>query len=116
MKTVTIISVMLFLAVTCHADWYVLRDKQTGNPLGGVELRQDAVPAWEKGFIVEKNEAFRGKAPFEMKYEAGELRLATKAELDTYRASLKQQSDTNTKKELLRILGVTEAKWNTMKQ
>ena len=118
MKNIIVVSMLLFFVGTgiCHADWYVLRNKQTGEPMGGAELRQDAVSAWEKGFIVEKNEAFRGKQPYEMKYDGGKLRLATKAELDTYRDSLKQQADSANKQELLRILGVTEAKWNTMKQ
>ncbi len=109
MKTILLSLLIVGFCLTANADYYVFFDKETGECLGVSSISQDTVIEKAKQYILKQgDETYRGKQGYEIKFENGKLRHATKAEKDTYKAEKKAEQDTKRKADALELIGLTE--------
>ncbi len=111
MKQIFLIFTICVISVTVNADTYCLFDKATDKPLGTVSIADENLLDWEKNYTIRKPknpEEFRGKHHWEIKYDGGKIRHATKAEKDAYKAEKKIENDAISKASVLENLGLTE--------
>ena len=84
-----IIMAILGICSFAWADIYVVIDEQTNEVRGTADVRPDYIGNWEKNYtMIKGDEIYRGKQPYEIKYEDGKLRFATQQEIDEYKKSL----------------------------
>lgn len=102
-RGILVMILLISFCLTANAKTYVLRDKLTGEPKGTVSISDKHINDWAKDYILmEASKEYRGKQSHEIKYENGELRLATEQEINDYLDSIKPP----TEKEML--LGMLE--------
>lgn len=97
---------------------YICLDKITNEPKGTVIIENPEVKKeWDKThMLVEAEEEFAGKQPYEMKYENGKARLATQAEIDIYTAAKNQETVAQQKERALNVLGLTQKDVDSIKE
>ena len=94
MKIILLSILIVSFCLTANAKTYVLRDKLTGKPTGTASISDKNIKNWAEDFILmEASKEYRGKQSHEIKYENGELRLATQEEIDDYLLQKQQESD-----------------------
>lgn len=94
--------ITIFLSTFAEAKTYVLRDKLTGEPAGTASIADKYINDWAKDYILtDEGEEFRGKHGWEMKYENGNVRHATKAEKDAYKAQKEAEQEARKIQEFL---------------
>ncbi len=81
MRTLFVIVFMVISAIG-YCNLYVAIDKESGQVNGTVEVLPENIGEWAKDFTMkEADESFRGKNGYEIKFEKGKLRPATKEEI-----------------------------------
>ena len=77
-----ILAVMILVPVFCYSDIYVAIGKETGICQGTVDVQPDSIGDWAKIYTMKKaDESYRGLKGYEVKFEKGKLRKATKEEI-----------------------------------
>lgn len=93
-KILLVVVVMCMFMQVASADLYVTFSRETGEIMGTASISDEGVLEWTKKHILKKaDESYRGKQPYEIKYEDGVLRLATQEEIDTYKTDIKAEKD-----------------------
>lgn len=103
------------ICLTANAKTYVLLDKLTDAPKGTASIADSDISDWsKKSTLIEADESYRGKQPYEVKYENGKLRHATTQEISDYLAQQEQEQETmikaKKKQELLSLLDDADIK------
>jgi hypothetical protein len=109
MKKFILLAVFMLFPSFVFGDVYVCVSKDTGQPAGVVDIKPDRVSEWAKLFTMKiADESFRGKDGYEIKVVDSKLRLATKQEIDAYKAANKIEMDAGRKQDIMNTLGITE--------
>ncbi len=112
-----VILLTLLMTTVCYADVYVCLDKVTNEPKGMVDIHPGALTAWGESFImIPADESYRGRNPWELKFEGNKLRHATKNEIQLYKDQLKDEQKALKKQDALNTLGLSESDIDKIKK
>lgn len=115
MKKIILVITICFIAQVGFADIYAVFDKETGKSLGVSDIQEKALLDWSQKHVIRKvGKEFRGKQSYEIKYQNGKVRLATKKEVSDYLAQKEQEKqtaiDAKKKQEFLKWLDDVDVK------
>ena len=95
---------------------YVTLDKNTKEPQGFASIHYKDIKDWEERFdLVEVDDSYRSKQGYEIKYENGKVRHATKQEIEAYETQLEQQQKAKVKEQVMETLGITQENIDKLK-
>jgi len=107
---------LLLMTSVCYAsDLYVVI--KNNEPQGTVTAKGKILKEWKKdATLISVGEEYRGKQPYEMKYINGELRLATKEEIQAYKDQQESEAQNRERIRLLSLLGLNETDIENIKK
>lgn len=115
-KIIILIFSVLMLTSYAEAKMYVCLDRSTGEPVGTVDIREQAIGDWSKQLImIEADEAYRGKQGFEIRFEGQKLRKATDNEISSYNNTQASKVKESRRRKAMEDLGLTESDLSKIK-
>ena len=98
----------MLLSLVCHSETYAVLDKSTNNPLGVTDVSNKSLSSWEKIYkMIPVDESYRGKQPYEIKYDGGIIRKSTPDEISVYKTQKENSVKEAKKQKVLDELGIT---------
>lgn len=112
MRRILFIVLLMFVGSSlAFGEFYIVVDRGTGDPLGGVDVNDKALPDWTQKYIMIKaDEKYREKKGYEIKYQAQSLRYATPEEIEQYELQKEQKTQNERLQEYLSWFDKQEVK------